>query len=367
MLAVYPSEADGLAAGADSDVIEVSFGVALRALGEVRPWGFNGQPQGHRFGEVDTTVTGAGVSVAIVDAGIDCNGPDFTLDGTSLCGLSYSFVPGYSAYSDHGNGHGTAVASIIAARRNGTGLEGEARNAGVASYLVSAGTGSGCIPTVFDPCNPEANCNVVAAAIDQATYDLRDIINVSFGVDDTPYNRNACRSMESAVNFAYQAGLFVVAGNGDYHAYPAIPAAYDNAFAVAALECGAGSVDDGTQPCASSATLWSGSGLTGGPHVDISAAGAHVQTAAVGGGVFCCWSGTSMAAPSVAAAAALLIERYPEARRQSQSIAAHLKAYAYLPTGGYDPNKYGAGILDAAAALQVSPCVTRACIEHPDP
>jgi subtilisin len=361
VLVAFRSDDDALSAAADSDVARVSFGAPITLLGEGRPWGFNGSPQGHRFNQV--TGTGVGVTFAIVDTGIDCNGPDFTYPFAptfSICGRSYSFVPGYSAYAD-GWGHGTGVASIIAAQENGSGLRGAAPNAGVASYRIfDDGAHFPGDQTI------QSDCNVAAAAIDQATYDLRDVINLSFGFEDTPANRVACQYMEIAVNFAYDAGLFVVAAAGNANGGPlTIPAAYDKAFAVSGLDCGPGAVSDGVQPCDHNATFWGGS--SAGAKVAISAAAAFVATARLGGGVTY-WNGTSQAAPFVGAAAALLIERYPEARRQAQSLGAHLRAYAYRPVGStYDPYLYGAGILDVVAALQASPCSTQACILHRDP
>lgn len=354
VLVAYGSDADLAGVSAEPTVVGVSLGAPVYPLDDVRSWGFNDSPRGHRFGLVQNTGAPP-AKLAIVDSGIDCNNPDFFDDfyGGNICLLSQSFVPGSSPYVDQ-CGHGTRVASVAVARANGVGVQGAARGAFVASYKV------------FDDMCAGATCITVAAAIDAATYALRDVINLSLGLLDTPATRQDCVMMEDAINFAFGAGLFVVVSAGNAGGGPVtLPAAYDNAFAVSGLTCGAIGTSSGTQPCGRNAEWWFGSSQ--GPQVDVAAAAENVALAAPGGGVIY-RSGTSFAAPHVSAAAMLLIDAYPESQRQAQALAAHLKAKAYLPVGSpYDPNRYGAGILDARRALDSSPCATASCYLHPDP
>lgn len=68
-------------------------------------------------------VTGAGIRVGIIDTGIDLRHKDLA-DGIAD---AVSFVPGTRSPQDD-NGHGTHVAGIIGARRNGSGVVGMAPN-----------------------------------------------------------------------------------------------------------------------------------------------------------------------------------------------------------------------------------------------
>ena len=65
---------------------------------------------------------GIGVRVGVLDTGIDSDHIDFMQDGVSSVASGYNAITGGSTEDDHG--HGTSVASIIGARRNGVGIIG---------------------------------------------------------------------------------------------------------------------------------------------------------------------------------------------------------------------------------------------------
>ena len=217
------------------------------------------------------------------------------------------------------------------------------------------------------------NCNWIAAAVDQATYDLIDVINLSLEVHDNDSTRVLCAPLESAVNFAVGAGLLVVgiAGNVDFVGpNVGLPGAYANVLTVSGLKCGATT----SQGCSYDAVFWEGS--ASGPEVDLAAAAAGVAVSTpttcstlfgCTGGAVVYGDGTSYAAPLVSAVAAMVIAKYPDARRQAQALAAHLKATAYTPSSGADSLRYGKGVLDAVKALATNPCLTQHCYLHPDP
>jgi subtilisin family serine protease len=343
------------------DVTGISRGAVVRGGSDLRPWGHLAQPFGSQL--VNTTLPNAsGVYIGFVDSGIDCAHPDFRYLFSTTCRISrsLSFVPYEpNPYQDLW-GHGSAVASIAVANVNFVALWGAAPAAWFNVYKVADSTGS-------------STCDRIAAAIDQATYDLIDVINVSMQAKDNPVNRALCASVENAVNFAVGAGLLVVgiAGNVNF-AGPDVQlfATYPNVLSVSGLTCGANTA----QGCAYDAVFWEGS--SSGAAVDLSAAASFVavSTPTTCSKLFSCTGGnvrfdygTSYAAPLVSAVAAMVMAKYPAARRQAQALAAHLKATAYTPSGGANALLYGAGILNAQGALASDPCLTQFCYLHPDP
>lgn len=194
-----------------------------------------------------------------------------------------------------------------------------------------------------------------------------DVINLSLGYADTPTNRADCAELEQAIDFAYYAGVLVVAAAGNVESVGydvAIPAAYDQAMAVSGLTCDALFLYGLT--CTSNAYFWDGSSR--GPEIDIAAAAQFVPVLNSGSGYR--WAnGTSFAAPMVTAAAMAVISTYEDTCYQSQAIRWWLRERAYGPGGhGGAPNLYGAGILDIAAALAAgSPCEVTECYIPPRP
>ena len=233
--------------------------------------------------------TGNAVTVAIIDSGIDYTHPD----------LVANYIGGYDYVSsdadpmdDHG--HGTHVAGTIAAAVNNLtgnpaeeeGVAGVAPNARILSYKV---------------CGPDGHCNdfAIAQAIAQAVTDGARVINMSLGGPD--YSQ----AMFDAVQDAWAAGLVIVAGAGnDGTTAPFYPAAFNNVISVAAFD------EDHRRATFSNYGNW----------VDISAPGnvimssypmASCAASGVPGDTGCyTWlSGTSMASPHVAGAAALVWSR----------------------------------------------------------
>ena len=156
--------------------------------------------------------------------------------------------------------------------------------------------------------------------------------------------------MDAAVSYALNKGVSVVvsAGNDGANGDPVEwPAAAPGVIAVAAVDA------DGVRPA------WSSTGA----HVAVSAPGVHILSTVPGGG-YESWSGTSMAAPFVSAAAALL--RHAGVLTPA-AVRSRLMATADdLGAPGFDP-QYGAGRINVVAAegLASSPAAPPAAA--PDP
>jgi hypothetical protein len=214
--------------------------------------------------------TGSGIIVAVIDTGVQGDHPEF--GNRVLPGLDLVDKLG-DGRSDP-NGHGTHVAGIIAAAINGFGTEGLAPNASILPVRVLGPDGSG----------DDAD---VAFGILWAMRNGAQIINLSLGGEEVD------PLLADAVEQANSAGVLVVvaAGNGGPDSKPMYPAAHQSVLAVAST-----GPDD-------SVSLFSSRGL----YVDIAAPGSMILSSVPGGYRY--ESGTSMAAPFVSAAAAILLGR----------------------------------------------------------
>lgn len=125
------------------------------------------------------TYTGAGVRIAIIDDGVDNSHPD--LDNNYDATSDYDFIDSDTDASPLStNGHGTAVAGIIAAENNGSGAVGVAYDATIFGSRV---TTEGIFPAV-----PDDTVEQITQAIDTASGEdtmtggvEADIVNISLG------------------------------------------------------------------------------------------------------------------------------------------------------------------------------------------
>lgn len=227
---------------------------------------------------------GEGVTVAVIDSGVDATYPQ----------LQDAVLPGYDLVRNLPAGnvdcvpHGTAVASVIAARQaEGIGFAGLAPLAIILPVRVSERTAN--------PLDEPPPTSFLAAGIDLAVANGAGVIVVSeiTYIDDP--------AMQDAVSRAVQAGVVVVAAVGDLHdesqdglgptpaAITPYPAAYDGVIGVGAV------AQDGTRVPTSQI----------GPYVDVVAPGMAVTAAAFSGHQP--YDGTGIAAGFVAATAALML------------------------------------------------------------
>lgn len=232
--------------------------------------------------------TGTGVTVAVIDTGIDATHTE--LDGNIAAG-AVDIVSPSTPIADS-NGHGTAVAGVIAAEKNGIATHGLAFNATL--LPIRADEICGTPPCGFT--DPD-----IAAAIDYAISNGADVINLSLA---GPASTSV---LQDAINRAAAAGVIVVAAAGnDSLSAPEFPAAYAGSTGAAGLVLAVGAVTDLN-------TLASFSNRCGGSGTEafcLVAPGVSIETTLTGGGSTSV-SGTSFSAPHVAAAVAVLLELYP--------------------------------------------------------
>jgi serine protease len=261
---------------------------------------------------------GEGVTVAVIDTGVACFDKGPFSRGTDLSGTrcdgGYNFVSDSpEAYDDQG--HGTHVAGTIAqTTNNGKGVAGLAYCARLMPIKVLNSRGWGTMTNV-------------AEGIRFAADNGAQVINMSLG-------GGGSRILEEAVNHALAKGVAVVAAAGNSGRSVGYPAAYPGVIAVSAT--------DSNDKIAYFSSR--------GPQIAIAAPGVNVtqQTICQGGRnkceIFGSFSGTSMASPHVAGAAAMLVGlgvTGPQAVRDALGSGAR-------PKDG--PELYGAGILSASGA-----------------
>jgi subtilisin len=253
-----------------------------------------------------TAVRGASaVGVAVIDTGIDLSHPDLNVAGSGK-----NCVSSASAQDDHG--HGTHVAGTIAARNNGSGVVGVAPDTKLYSVKVLNQNGSG-------------SWSQVVCGIDWVTENAGSIrvANMSLGGGGARIRTCAetTDAMHKAICNSTAAGVVytVAAGNSgwdyDYEPQPDVPAAYPEVLTATALSdtdglpgalgsnCGRGAFaerDDRHASFSNYAKL-----ATSHSHT-LAAPGVCIVSSKLGGGTTS-MSGTSMAAPHVAGAAALCI------------------------------------------------------------
>ena len=248
------------------------------------------------------------VKIAILDSGVDC-GNDISLV------YSISLVPGEEEMTQifmDGSGHGSSVASLIAAEDNGEGITGINPNAEIYSIRV------------LDDAN-QAPLSRVIEGIYMAIEQKVNIINMSFGLD------TYSEALEEAIQDATDAGILVVAAAGNTgDTGVQYPAAYDEVLAV-------GSVDKDGEIAEHSAK---------GEEVELVAPGELVRTTGFLGTEMVT-AGTSLAAPQVSAVASLIWEK--DLSVSADFVRDLLNESANLYG---DVDSYGNGLVDAEYALE---------------
>jgi subtilisin family serine protease len=281
--------------------------------------------------------TGKGVNVAVLDSGVDAAHPDLA---DRIAG-SASFVPNESVFDDF-VGHGTHVASTIA----GSGAASGGKEKGVApGAALHIGKVLG-VECDFFGCTAAGKQSWILAGMEWAARDQHaKIINMSLGGGPT----DGTDPMSLAVNelSAETGALFVIsAGNSGAPGTVAAPGAAD-----AALTVGAVDTSDQLADFSSQGPRVGDFGLKPeltAPGVDVLAALSQ-KAALPGEGYYRTMSGTSMAAPHVAGAAALLAAAHPDwtGQQLKDALISSTKA-----TPQYTPYQGGAGRLDVAAAVR---------------
>jgi subtilisin family serine protease len=288
-------------------------------------------------------VTGQGVTVAVLDTGIDYTHPDLggcIGTGCKVAG-GHNFVEGEDATNPiDKHGHGTHVAGIIAAKGTLTGM---APDVTLYAYKVLSDQGwgmeSGIVAALEKAVDPDG---------DPLTDDQIDIVNMSLGGSGAPDS-----PISEAANNAMAAGVVVVVAAGNSGSSYSTIGSPGNAEQV--LTVGA-SDNNGAIAGFSSRGPISGKAYV---KPELVAPGVEINSAKPGGS-YVRLSGTSMATPHVAGGAALLKQLYPNL------TPAELKTLLINTSSdlGQDVFTQGAGMMDlaqaASAKLLVSPALLSA-------
>jgi serine protease len=266
------------------------------------------------------TNRGKGTTVAVIDTGVT---KTTDMDKTEFV-AGYDFVNNKADAADD-NGHGTHVAGSVAqSTNNAFGVAGVAYEAKIMPLKVLAASGGG---TVSD----------IAESIKFAADNGADVINMSLG------GGGESALMKEAIDYAHGKGVVIVAAAGNENQNSAsYPARYNHVIGVAAYDAK-------------------------GEKAEFSNFGAGVDIAAPGGGhgskvwqetidpdggpaQVMGFQGTSMASPHVAGVAALI--KSAGIKEPDAVLEVLQKSVRNI---GEDPlNHYGAGQLDAAAAVKLA-------------
>ncbi len=285
----------------------------------------------HGGGGVFAGTAGGGVTVAILDTGLDGEG----VLKARYRGGAHDWLDAYGTYATpvdaagSCSGHGTGVAGVIAGGLDDDGLAyGVAPDANVIAARIFDGS-----------CN--ASASAVHAAFqwaldpdgDPDTADAPAIVNASWGEVAT-----GCPTTFQPDMAALQAaGITTVVSAGNEMNIPSSPATLPEALAVGALDAAGTAARPesarGVSPC------------DGRAFPDLAAPGTDVRTADRMG-LWQTSSGTSFAAPHVAGTLALLLARHPGMTPADQALAVMTTAYPLGSPGT------GAGRVDALAAFE---------------
>lgn len=319
--------------------------------------------------------TGQGITVAVIDSGVNIDHPDLR---DNIAPGGYDYISKSSTVKDHADSyHGTHVAGIIAGEKNDFGIRGVAYNAkilplatidaeapstGIRDAVIHAqDLGAKVINASYGP-NDEANASFVsngaqffwANALSQAdaylnyanhggilvfaagnsyTAGTALINNNPTGGGFLPFIRPANKSIAIGQPGAYRAsedGINLTTLNADYsglegHLITAVALNVDNTIASFSNRCGV-------------AKNW----CIAAPGVDINSTSS--------GNTYSALDGTSFAAPHVAGALAVLLERHPELT-PAQVVNLLLTTATDLGPAGID-DTYGYGLLNLNAAVQ---------------
>ncbi|MFD2672053.1 S8 family serine peptidase [Marinicrinis sediminis] len=221
----------------------------------------------------DTVQSNTSIKIAVVDTGVDLYHPE----------LSGRLAPGVNlvdagAQPMDDNGHGTSVAGIIAAAGNNKqGTTGILWNTKIMPVKVMEADGSG-------------DENKLGQGIRYAVENQAKIIVLSLGLYKySPF-------LKDITQYAESSGVLLVAASGNDGDDIKYPAAYPTVMAVGGVSSSNGILAESSF----------------GDELDL-VAPYHVYSTALGG-EYEQRSGTSMAAPQVAAAAALIWAEYPQLR-----------------------------------------------------
>lgn len=274
-------------------------------------------------------VAGDGVTIAVVDSGVRTTHQEISANYEAT--HSDDYVNNDSDPTDD-NGHGTHVAGISNGVKDGVGIHGVAYESGIMALKVLNSGGSG------------SSLDVISA-VDQASNNGAKVINLSLGGSSgfQSYKNAFLRAKEDDV-------LSVAATGNDSNTQPDYPAYYAADSDLSGYVLAVGAVDVNNN-------LYYVSGTNGSNHCGdaknycLVAPGVEVVSSYItSDSSYAEGTGTSMAAPHVAGAAAVIRAAWPHltAAQTSQIL---LTSATDLGESGVD-DVYGHGLLNLEEAVQ---------------
>ena len=297
---------------------------------------------------------GQGIGVAVVDSGINPNGDLYTVSGVNRQVANVRFNSDVNQNTSDGYGHGTHIASVV----GGDGSESGGKYIGVAPMVnivnvkVSNDDGSAMIKDVV--------AGLQWVLDNKTQYNIR-VVNLSLNSSVAESYKTS--PLDAAVEILWFNKIVVVASAGNQGGGVIYPPANDP-FIITV-----GATDDkGTSSLTDDAIAsFSAYGTTsdGFKKPDLVAPGTNVTARLVNSnmglaqahpankvdnGVYFRMSGTSVAAPMVSGAVALLLQDEPNLN--PDQVKYRLMATANKKWTGYNATKAGAGLLDVYAAVK---------------
>jgi serine protease len=311
-----------------------------------------------RIGAVEawSRATGEDITIAVIDSGVDLEHEDLAsqiVGGTTCIGTAGDPARCEGSPQDD-NGHGTHVAGIaLAATDNGRGVAGVAPDASLLAVRVLANQCS------LTGCTASGTAGDVAAGIRWAVDQGADIINLSLG-GGALQSTLGC-AFCAAIEYAWSQGVIAVVAAGNESVLPS------GFGAEPAVIVTASDRDDGRASYSSASTS-----ILRAARWPIAAPGGEAETdpsdCATGGepkGIlstywiagqrdqYACLAGTSMAAPHVSGALAVLRSM---GLGPAEAVDRLLGTATDLGPAGRDP-AFGMGRLDLARAVGPAPSV----------
>jgi len=326
-------------AAAGNDLVSVKTDTIVRPIGAptndqyaANLWGLDRAKTS--FANAWAVTRGAGIKVAVIDTGVDASHPD--LSGQVLMGKAFlSFTTNATALNPRIDscGHGTHVAGTIAARRgNALGITGAAPEVRIMPVKVLDRL-KGCGGYSSD----------VANGIKWSANNGARVINLSLG------GSTRDPAQDAAIAYARSKGVVVVAAAGNNWYSSTCNPSGNNATSYPGASpgvIGVGAMDPAfARACFSNV----------GSYVDVTAPGTGILSTypaamtSQGYAPYMYMSGTSMATPHVASAAALVLAKWPTC--SPDRVQGRLQATARrLGTTGRN-NNFGYGLIDPAKAV----------------
>lgn len=284
---------------------------------------------------------GAGVTIALIDTGLASSNSEVSgrvAGGSACAAVTFTCSSGYN----DDNGHGTAVAAIAAGKYASTlynSMSGVAPAATILSDKSLNASGAG-----YD--------SDIASGIRKAADSGAQVINLSLTYTPTS-------AVISAINYAASKNVVLVwaGGNGGTTFNGGAATSGLTAAALSRIlfvgSVGATNVVSTFSNKPGTGKISGGSTSTTYANLWLMANGENIVAPGIqfGSTVYASWSGTSMAAPEVTGAVALLEATWPILRTNGTAATVLLKSATDLGAKGVDAT-YGSGLLNIAAAFQ---------------